>query len=81
MTPIEQPALEVTDLDYWIALDCWEALEILEARGKTPTPVDVQRILDPAGNDPTVTLAAIEQGMAQVQRWKASTRVFPTRPS
>lgn len=71
MMDVKQSCLDFTDLDYWIALDCWEAMETLEAQGKTPTAAAVQRLLDPEGNDPTVTLSTIERTIAEVQRWQA----------
>jgi predicted nucleotidyltransferase len=70
MMDVKQSCPDLTDLDYWIALDCWEAIETLELQGKTPTAAAVQRLLDPEGNDPTVTLSTIERAMVQVQWWQ-----------
>lgn len=71
----EEP-MNLVALDYWIALDCWEAMETLEAQTKTPTASAVQHLLDPEGKDPTVTLAVVEQGIAQARRWQAQMKAM-----
>ena len=60
----------LSDFDFQVALDTLEAMEALEARDEIPTPDAVRRELDPPGDDPTVTLPRIAQGIAQVGRWR-----------
>lgn len=61
------------DFEFWIAFDCLEAMQAIAARGEVPTLEAVQHQLDPKGNDPTVTLSLVEQGLAQVRRWRQQT--------
>lgn len=71
MAEIDALPQRLTDFEFWVAADCQEAMQHIRARGEVPTPAAVQRELDPEGNDPTITLELIEQGMAQVRlRWE-----------
>ena len=71
---VKEESMHLMALNYWIALDCWEAMEMLEAQAKTPTASAVQHLLDPEGKDPTVTLVVVEQGIAQARCWQAQMR-------
>jgi hypothetical protein len=71
MTKLTSKGYEPLPLEFQVAIDILETIEDLETGAKTPTPAAIRQALDPAGDDPTITLARIEQGLARVASWQA----------
>jgi len=60
-----------TAFAFQVAIDTLEAMEALEARGEEPTVTALRHTLSGGAHDPSITPERVEQGMAQVRRWRA----------
>jgi len=60
-----------TAFAFQVAIDTFEAMEALEAQGEEPTVAALRHTLSGGVHDPSITPERVEQGMAQVKRWRA----------